>query len=56
MDNRLVASHVAGRLIQMALALYLVPALLILLLVGGVGILVVTVGRLLVGPIPRSVG
>ena len=40
----------------MALALYLVPALLIVLVVGGVGMLVLTVGRLLMGPIQRSVG
>jgi hypothetical protein len=55
MDNRLVRSDLAGRLIQMTLAFYLVPALLIVLVVGGVGMLVLTVGRLL-GPIQRSVG
>jgi hypothetical protein len=56
MDTRLAGSAVAGRAIQMALALYLVPALLIVLVVGGVGILVLAVGRLFMGPMPRSVG
>jgi hypothetical protein len=56
MDNRLDSSDLAGRLIQMALALYLVPALLIVLVVGGVGMLVLTVARLFTGPIQRSVG
>ena len=55
MDDRSVNSDLAGRLIQMALALYLVPALLIVLVVGGVGMLVLTVGRLFTGPIQRSV-
>jgi hypothetical protein len=56
MDNRSVGSDLAGRLIQMALAIYLVPALLLVLVVGGVGMLVVTVGRLFTGPIQRSAG
>jgi hypothetical protein len=56
MDKRLDGSDVAGRLIQMVLALYLIPALLIVLVIGGVGILAVTVGRLFMGPMPRSVG
>jgi hypothetical protein len=34
-----------GRLIQIALALYLVPALLVVLLVGGVGLLVLAAAR-----------
>jgi hypothetical protein len=34
-----------GRLIQMALALYLVPALLVVLLVGGVGLVVLAAAR-----------
>ncbi len=45
-----------GRLIQMGLALYLVPALLIVLVVGGVGVLVLTTARCLTGPIPTSLG
>ena len=56
MDKRQVCSHVAGRLIQMALALYLVPALLIALAVGGVGMAVLTISRLFMDPTPRSVG
>jgi hypothetical protein len=56
MDTRSVSGDLAGRLIQIALVLYLIPALLIVLVVGGVGILVLTVGRLLSGPIQRSVG
>jgi len=55
-DNRSVKRDLAGRLIQIALALYLVPALLVVLVVGGVGMLVLTVGRLFSGPIQRSVG
>ena len=34
-----------GRLIQVALALYLLPALLIVLVVGGIGVLVLAVAR-----------
>jgi hypothetical protein len=34
-----------GWLIQMALAIYLVPALLVVLLVGGIGMLVLAVAR-----------
>jgi hypothetical protein len=56
MDNRSDWTDLAGRLIQMALALYLLPALLIVLVVGGVGMLVLAVGRSLTGPIRRSVG
>ena len=41
-----LTTHFAGRLIQITLALYLLPALLIVLLVGGAGILAVLVSRL----------
>jgi hypothetical protein len=54
--NRLDCSDLAGRLIQMALAFYLIPALLIVLVVGGMGMLVLTVSRLFTGPIQGSVG
>jgi hypothetical protein len=54
--KRLDCSDLAGRLIQMALALYLIPALLIVLVVGGVGMLVLTVSRLCTDPIQGSVG
>ena len=49
-----------GRLVQMALAIYLVPALLLVLLVGGIGLLVLgTAGHHLdrgpeIGPRPPS--
>jgi hypothetical protein len=44
--ERSVVSHLAGRLIQITLALYLLPALLIVLVVGGVGILALMVSQL----------
>jgi len=56
MDSRSVGGDLAGRLIQIALALYLIPALLVVLVVGGVGMLVLTVGRLFSGPTQRSIG
>ena len=40
------STNLACRLVQIALALYLIPALLIVLLVGAVGMLVVGMGRL----------
>jgi hypothetical protein len=39
----------------MALALYLLPALLIVLMVGTVGMLALAMSRFFVGPIPKSV-
>ena len=51
-----VASDYAGRLIQIALALYLIPALLVVLAVGSVGIMAVGVGRLLIGPVRGPLG
>jgi hypothetical protein len=56
MNFRSVISDLMGRLIQTTLALYLVPALLIVLLVGGIGMLILTARRLLTGPIQRPVG
>jgi hypothetical protein len=50
-----VVSHLAGRLIQGTLALYLLPALLVVLVVGGVGILILRSSELLTGPIERLV-
>ena len=50
-DSRSVTSDHAGRLIQIALALYLLPVLLVVLAVGGVGMLVLAVGRLFTGPV-----
>ena len=55
-DRRPVASDHAGRLIQIALALYLIPALLVVLAVGGVGMMVLAVGRLFIGPVREPLG
>ena len=55
-DRRTGASDRTGRLIRMVLGIYLLPALLVVLVVGGVGILVVAVGKLVEGPIQSSVG
>jgi hypothetical protein len=51
-----VARDYPGRLIQIALALYLIPALLGVLVVGSVGIMVVGVGRLLISPVRGTLG
>jgi hypothetical protein len=50
-DRLPAASDYAGRLIQIILALYLMPALLVVLAVGGVGIMVLAVGRLVTGSV-----
>ncbi len=55
-DRRPVASDYAGRLVQIALALYLIPALLVVLAVGGVGMTVLVVGRLVSGPVREPLG
>jgi hypothetical protein len=51
-------SNIAGRLIQIVLALYLMPVLLVVLMVGGAGLLVLAVGRLIsaAGPIRYTAG
>ena len=46
-----VAVLVAGRMVQIALALYLLPALLVVLLVGCLGLAFLAGSRLLTGPI-----
>jgi hypothetical protein len=38
-------ASVHGRLVQAALAVYLLPALLIVLLVGGIGLIILAVGQ-----------
>jgi hypothetical protein len=43
-------------MIKAALAIYLLPALLVVLAVGGVGMLVLAVNRILRSPIGRPVG
>ena len=45
-EERSVVSHLAGRLIQITLALYLLPALLIVVVVGGAGNLALMVSQL----------
>jgi hypothetical protein len=45
------ASRLAGRMIQIALAVYLLPVLLVVLAVGCLGMLVLAGRRLLAGPI-----
>lgn len=53
-DKRTVAIERTGRLIQIVLALYLIPALLVVLAVGGFGMLVLEVGRSFIGSVHRS--
>jgi hypothetical protein len=53
-EGQSVVTHVAGRLIQITLALYLLPAFLVALLVGGVGILIIKVTHLLTSAVERS--
>jgi hypothetical protein len=50
-----IVDHFAGRLIQLTLALYLLPALVVVLAVGGVGILILKASQFLTGPIKRPV-
>jgi hypothetical protein len=49
-EQAVVESRVAGRIVQISLALYLLPALLIVLAVGCLGMLVLGGGRLLCAP------
>ena len=53
-DEESLISHLAGRSIQVTLALYLLPALLAVLVVGGIGILIVKISQLLTGSIEKS--
>jgi hypothetical protein len=48
-DRRPARVNLGVRLIQVALAVYLVPALLIVLVVGGIGVVILTVARLFSG-------
>jgi hypothetical protein len=50
-DRRAVGSDLAGQLIQATLALYLAPALVLVLMVGAMGMLAIMVGRLFAGPV-----
>ena len=49
MGGRSVGRLDGARLIQVALTLYLAPALLVVLLVGGIGMLVLAVARTITG-------
>lgn len=51
-------SHQAGRLVQILLTVYLIPVLLVVLLVGGVGMLILAIARLVssVKPTHRIAG
>jgi hypothetical protein len=53
-EEQSVVTYLAGRLIQITLALYLLPAFLVVLLVGGGGILLIRISHLLTGAIERS--
>jgi hypothetical protein len=44
-DERSVTSDRVGRLVQIALAVWLIPALLAVLMVGSLGMLVLSIGR-----------
>ena len=55
-DRRSGANDHTGRFIQIALALYLIPALLVVLAVGGVGMTVLVIGRLVTGPVREPLG
>ena len=55
-DDRSVGGDLAGRLVQVSLALYLIPALMVVLVVGGMGMLVLAIGRLFTGSIHRAAG
>jgi hypothetical protein len=45
-----------SRLIQIALALYLIPALLVVLVAGGIGMVILAAARLLAGLLGGSAG
>jgi hypothetical protein len=44
-DERAGSHHLVGRLIQITLTLYLLPAFLVVLVVGGVGIVLLKIDR-----------
>jgi hypothetical protein len=54
-EQESVVFHLAGRLSQITLALYLLPALLAVLVVGGVGIFILKLSQLFSGPIKTPV-
>ena len=54
LDEESSVSRLAGRLIQITLALYLLPALLAVLVVGGIGIFILKFSQLLTTPTKGS--
>ena len=54
-EEESVLSHLAGRLIQITLALYLLPALLAVLVVGVLGTFILKCSQLFLGPVKKSV-
>jgi hypothetical protein len=55
-DKQLAPLDRTDRLIRLALGIYLLPALLVVLVVGGLGMLAIAVAKRFEAPIHRSVG
>ena len=55
-DKQTAMADVLGRLLQVALVLYLIPVLVLVLVVGGVGMLLLAIARLFTGPVPGPAG
>jgi hypothetical protein len=55
-DKEHIHGDLAGRMIKVALAIYLLPALFVVLAVGGVGMLILSLNRILRSPVGRPVG
>jgi hypothetical protein len=53
-DSELAGIGVAGRLIHVTLALYLLPAFLVVMVIGGIGTLVLAIGSCLTGSTRRT--
>jgi hypothetical protein len=52
-DGDSAVNYYVGRLIQIALALWLLPALVIVLAVGGIGIVALAISRMFTGPVSQ---
>ena len=52
-DGDSAVNYYVGRLIQIALAFWLLPALVIVLAVGGIGIVVLAISRMFTGPVSQ---
>jgi hypothetical protein len=48
LDDHTVSYHFTGRLIQITLAVYLLPAFLVVAVVGGLGILILKMNQLII--------